>query len=66
MTLEGKNILITGGAGFIGSHLARELSKNNQVLTLYEDNGNEIQKLAVSPKGKAKHARPYKPAILIE
>ena len=29
-----KNILVTGGAGFIGSHLCDELIKNNKVICL--------------------------------
>lgn len=39
---ESKNILVTGGAGFIGSHLCDELVKNNKVICI--DNfitGNE-------------------------
>ena len=31
---EKKNILVTGGAGFIGSHLCDELVKNNKVICL--------------------------------
>ena len=27
-----KSYLVTGGLGFIGSHLSRELSKNNKVI----------------------------------
>jgi len=32
--VENKNILITGGAGFIGSHLAEDLTQNNQVTVI--------------------------------
>lgn len=32
MTIEGCNILITGGAGFIGSHIASRLAKANEVV----------------------------------
>lgn len=32
--LQGKNILITGGAGFIGTHLASRLSEDNQLTLL--------------------------------
>lgn len=41
-----KNILVTGGAGFIGSHLSEHLSKKNKVIVI--DNlmqGNKIKNL---------------------
>jgi len=39
----GKHILITGGAGFVGSYLCRELLKENYAVTVIDDlsNGNE-------------------------
>lgn len=47
MTIKNKNILITGGAGFIGSHLVDKLCKNNKVTIIdnlstgLEENINE-------------------------
>ena len=32
--LKDKKILVTGGAGFVGSHLCEELAKNNEVISL--------------------------------
>ncbi len=32
--IEGKRILLTGGCGFIGSHLARRLSRDNRVIVV--------------------------------
>ncbi|MEP7335467.1 MAG: NAD-dependent epimerase/dehydratase family protein, partial [Actinomycetota bacterium] len=34
MALEGKRILITGGAGFIGTTLARRLVDRNEIVAL--------------------------------
>jgi UDP-glucose 4-epimerase len=38
----GKNILITGGTGFIGSHLAKVLSDKNNVYVLDDNDVNKI------------------------
>ena len=32
--MKDKNIVITGGSGFIGSNLARDLAKNNKVIVI--------------------------------
>ena len=32
--MQNKKILVTGGAGFIGSHLSEKLSKNNEIIVL--------------------------------
>ena len=41
-----KKILITGGAGFIGSHLTEYLSKKNNIIVIDNfSHGNKIQKL---------------------
>ena len=34
MALEGKRVLITGGAGFIGTTLARELVDRNEIIAV--------------------------------
>lgn len=35
--LEGKKILVTGGGGFVGSNLVKELSKYNCQITVFDD-----------------------------
>lgn len=40
-----KNILITGGAGFIGSHLCEELVKNNNVICIDNFIGGNIENI---------------------
>lgn len=36
-TMKGKNVLVTGGAGFIGSHLCKKLVQMNSHVTVYDD-----------------------------
>lgn len=54
--IRGENILLTGGAGFIGSHLARRLVGHNRVVVY--DNGHRG-----TLQGRAKWASPN-PAII--
>jgi len=35
--LKGTRILVTGGAGFIGSHLCKKLSNSTRNLTIYDN-----------------------------
>ena len=43
--MKNKRILITGGCGFIGSHLSRKLSENNKVVVIDNQlHGNKIKK----------------------
>lgn len=49
--LKAKNILVTGGAGFIGSHLADELIKKNYKVVVL-DNLSSGRKENINPKAK--------------
>jgi len=54
MILKGKKILITGGAGFIGSHLVEKLIGQNQII-IYDNfhrNALKYTKLANHPRVK--------------
>lgn len=43
--MKNKRILITGGCGFIGSHLSRKLSENNEVVVIDNQlHGNKLEK----------------------
>ena len=51
MALEGKHVFITGGAGFIGTTLARELVDRNTVVAF-----DNLHRDALSETGLAEHA----------
>ena len=51
MALEGKHVFITGGAGFIGTTLARELVERNTVVAF-----DNLHRDALSETGLAEHA----------
>jgi UDP-glucose 4-epimerase len=49
--LEGKKILVTGGAGFIGFHLCKRLSDSSRNLTIYDNlSSGKIENVKNLPK----------------
>ncbi|MCA9667679.1 MAG: NAD-dependent epimerase/dehydratase family protein [Myxococcales bacterium] len=50
--LEGKRVLLTGGAGFIGTHLACTLAERNDVVVF-----DNLRRNALTPAGIDKHER---------
>jgi len=49
--LDGKNILVTGGAGFIGSHLCKKLSNLKCNLTIYDNlSSGKVENVKHLPK----------------
>jgi UDP-glucose 4-epimerase len=49
--LNGKNILVTGGAGFIGSHLCKKLSSLTQNLIVYDNlSSGKVENVKHLPK----------------
>ena len=49
--LNGKNILVTGGAGFIGSHLCKKLSSLTSNLTIYDNlSSGKVENVKHLPK----------------
>jgi len=46
MEIKNKRIMVTGGAGFIGSHLVDELAKENEVLVVDDFSTGEMKNLS--------------------
>ena len=51
--ISSKKILITGGAGFIGSNMANLLSENNEITVLDDFSGGTLKNLNESKVGKS-------------
>src|SRR2546428_13132505 len=47
--MEGKRVLVTGGAGFIGSHLVERLGARNEVTVLDDLSTGSLRNLASVP-----------------
>ncbi len=53
MQLQGKKILVTGGAGFIGFHLTKKLLEQGAEVTIYDNMSNgKIENVKDNPKAK--------------
>src|SRR5437773_10492920 len=48
--MKGKRILITGGAGFIGSHLVDRLGDRNEVTPIDDLSTGTLRNLSVAPR----------------
>ena len=47
--LRGKQVAVTGGAGFVGSHLVERLAGRNEVVVLDDFSSGSLQNLAHVP-----------------
>src|SRR5260370_26142075 len=50
MRIEGKRVLVTGGAGFIGSHLVERLARDNDVTVLDDFSVGSLENLGEVPR----------------
>ena len=45
-----KNLLITGGTGFIGHHLVKKLIKKNRIFLVVKKNSQNLRKVGILKK----------------
>lgn len=71
MSIKNKTIIITGGAGFIGSHLAEKLSRHNEVFSLdnyltgsTENHVERVEYIEGDAANIADHCKSIKPDML--
>src|SRR2546427_9663677 len=48
--MQGTRVLVTGGAGFIGSHLAEHLGAHNEVAVLDDLSAGSLRNLRTGPR----------------